>query len=165
MELTPFIDAERLEKDILINSADIDGALSTHASLYVFYATQAVNARRQYERVKSAFEILEAKLDHEHRIALKEENPKTTEAQIRSAVVADKRWINLQGKLIDAQHIWKLCEVGADAFSQRKDMVLEIARNARKEAEGQLRVLEKDAVNDAVTKKVRAMLNQPENVE
>lgn len=145
-DLKEFIDAAQLRKDVSINPEALDNDMMTHASLYTHYATQAIYARRQYERIKAAFEILEASLDDEYRRVLKEENPKTTEAQIRAAVVKDKRWSGAQGKLIDAQQIYKLADVAVESFSQRKDMILEVARDRRKEREGQLRVLEaKDA--------------------
>lgn len=161
MELEVFIDQEKLKDDIKVDMTDLDTAMLQHASLFVYYASLAANARRQYERIKSAFEILEAKLDSEHRLKLKEANPKTTEAQIKAEVTTDKRWVTLQGKLIDAQHIWKLTEVAAESFVQRKDMILEIARDRRKEREGQLRVMEESAVKDRIAEqmnKTRAAL-------
>ena len=153
--LKTFVDQEKLKADVSINPADLDGAMLQHAGLSVFYGTQAVYARQQYERMKSAFEILEAKLDNEYRETLKAENPKTTEAAIKAAVLQDTRYVSAQGKVIEAQTIYRLAEVAADAFSARKDMILEVARDRRKEREGELRVMAQDAAREMATRLVR----------
>ena len=148
--LDRFIDAEALKKDVSVNLTDLDSAMMTHASLYVHYAQQTVNARRQYDRLKNAFEILEAKLDAFHREKFAAEGKKVTESAIHSALVADPRWSSAQGRVIEANSIWRMCEVAESALVQRKDMILEIARDRRKEREGELRVLEQKGLRDAV---------------
>ena len=150
--LKRFIDADQLKSDVSINPEDLDTAMMQHASLYVHYAVQTVQARRQYERLKHACEILEATLDGHYRESLSEgAAKKPTEAAIRNAVVADRRWSSGQAKMIEAQSIWKLCEVAESALVQRKDLILEVARDRRKEREGQLRVLENQDMRDRVT--------------
>lgn len=140
--LNSFIDGDRLREDVAIDITDLDSAMVSHPSMYVYYATQTVNARRQYDRIKHAVEILEAKLDAEYRATLADEGKKVTENMVKNALVADKRWASAQAKLIDAHGIWKLCDVAENAFMQRKDLILEIARDRRKEKEGSMRVLE-----------------------
>ena len=154
--LKRFVDPAQLSADVQINHANLDNDLVQHAGLYVHYAVQAVNARRQYERLKSAFEILEAKLDAEMREVMAAEGKKVTEAAIRNAIVADKRWSAHQAKLIEAQSIWKLAEVAERSFDQRRDMLLECARNSRKEREGDLRVKAAEAQREEVMGMVRA---------
>jgi hypothetical protein len=148
--LKRFIDAEQMKLDVAINPVDLDNAMMEHASLYVHYASNTVNARRQYERIKNAVEILEATLDAEYRQQFIDEGKKATEAMITNAIKADKRWSSAQSKEIEAQSIWKLCEVAESALIQRKDLILEVARDRRKEREGQLRVLEESAMRDKV---------------
>ena len=135
--------------------ADLDSAMVEHASLYVHYASQTVSARRQYERLKNAFEILEARLDAQYREALASEGKKATEAAIRNALVADSRWSGAQARVIEAQSIWKLCEVAESALVQRKDLLLEIARDRRREREGELRVLEAKSQRERVDEILR----------
>ena len=155
--LKTFVDADELKRDIAINPTDLDTAMIEHPSLYVHYATQTVNARRQHERLKSAFEILEARLDKHYRESFAEEGKKVTENVIRSAIVTDSRWATMNARVIEAQSIWKLCEVAERAFDQRKDMILEVARDRRKEKEGAMRVLEqteaRERVLDMISKK------------
>lgn len=152
--LNRFIDPDQLKKDVSINPNDLDTAMIQHASLYIHYATQTVNARRQFDRLKSAFEILEARLDGEIRAEAAASGKKITEAGIKSAMVADKRWSGAQSKVIEAGSIYRYCEVAESAMEQRKDMILEVARDRRKEKEGQIRVLENQDIRERVTKMI-----------
>lgn len=152
--LKSFIDPDQVKIDISINTGDLDTAMIEHPALELHYATQTAHARRQYERIKSAVEILEAKLDAEIRTAWVGEK-KPTEAAIKAAVLSDKRYSSAQSKMIDAQHIWKLCEATESAFHSRKDLLLEVARDRRKEKEGQMRVLEGQEMRESVLKMLR----------
>ena len=138
--LTVYVDSDELKKDIAIDQTSLDSNMQQHASLYVHYATQAVRARRQWERWKAAFEILESQLDGKHRESLKESGAKVTEAQIRAAMVQDPQWKKCSAMVIEAQQIFRLAEIGERSFEQRKDMLLQLARDAAREREGQLRV-------------------------
>lgn len=152
--LKNFVDADQVKSDISINMADLDTAMIEHPGLELHYAIQTANARRQYERLKAATEILEAKIDAEVREKWVGDK-KPTEAAIKAAVLADKRYSGAQSKLIDAQHIWKLCEAAENAFRSRKDLLLEVARDRRKEKEGQMRVLENQQLRDEVMATLR----------
>lgn len=150
-----YIDAERLKRDLAINPTNIDDALMTHASNYVHYAVQASNARRQYDKTKAAFEILESRLDHRHRETLKVENPKTTEAQIRAAVVSDPVWSQGNTRLIETRAIYELAQDAKEAYMMRRDTLLQLAKDAREERLGQLRVTAMDSAKDRVMNKLR----------
>lgn len=147
--LNKFIDPDRLKADITINTADLDTAMIEHSGLELHYSMQTAHARRQFERIKSAIEILEARLDSEVREKWIGEK-KPTEAAIKAAIYSDKRYSSAQTKLIDAQHIWKLCEAAENAFHSRKDLLLEVARDRRKEKEGQMRVMESNMNREAM---------------
>lgn len=148
--LSRFFDPDQARKDLSFNPNDLDTAMMEHASLYSHYAIHAVNARRQFDRLKGAIEILEARLDGEIRIAALAEGKKITEAGIKSQMVADKRWSGAQSKVIEAGAIYRACEVMESAMCHRKDMILEVARNQRKERDGNLRVLENQDMRDRV---------------
>ena len=152
--LKVFVDPDQVKVDISINMGDLDTAMIEHPGLELHYAMQTAHARRQYERLKAATEILEAKIDAETREKWVGEK-KPTEAAIKAAVLADKRYSSAQSKLIDAQHIWKLCEATENAFRSRKDLLLEVARDRRKEKEGQMRVLEGQEMRESVMKALR----------
>lgn len=153
--LQKFIDTDKLKTDVSVNPNDLDDALMSHASLYVYYAEQTTKARRQYERTKSGLEILEATLYRQFREQFSAEGRKTTEKELESAIKTDLKWSAAEARLIDAQAIWKLCEAAESAFVQRKDLILEVARDRRKEREGQLRVSEANNLRDGVLSTLR----------
>jgi hypothetical protein len=147
--LKAYVDTNQLALDVGIDLTKITEGMQVQAGLYVHYATQTVKAKRQYERQKSHLEILEAKLDkHFRKTLINEEEDakgklvkkKPTEPQIRAAIVEDPRWIALNSRMLDAQEIYRLAEVAERSFEHRKDMLLQIAKDAAREAEGQLRV-------------------------
>lgn len=148
IEVSEFVNMEEMLVDVKIDITDLSGAMQQHASLYVMYASKAVRARRQYERFKAVLEVLEAQLDGQYRTTLKEENAKTTEGQIRAAVLTDTRWRAASGKVIDAQQLYRLADVAVNGFDQRKDMLLQIARDAAREQAGPLRVVTNVAAVD-----------------
>lgn len=150
-----YIDPDRLKADVSINILDLDGALMTHASNFVHYAVQASNARRQFERMKAAFEIHESKLDNKWRTVLKEENPKTTEAQIRAAVVGDPTWSAANSRLIEARTIYELAQDAKEAFVMRRDTLLQLAKDAREERKGDMRVQAETDARARVDEKLR----------
>lgn len=145
------LDPAQIKIDISINPADLDTALIQHPGLQMHYALKTADARRAYERMKSGVEILEAQLDSGYREKLSDSaGKKPTEAAIRNAVVGDPKYASAQTKLIDAQHLWKMCEAVESSFHSRKDILLEVARDRRKEKEGSLRILEDEGLRERV---------------
>jgi hypothetical protein len=144
------LDTEQIKKDIAINPTDLDNALIQHPGLQMHYALKTAGARRAYERLKSGVEILEARLDSSYREKLGDGVKKPTEAAIRNAVVGDPAYAAAQAKLIDAQHLWKMCEAVESSFHSRKDILLEVARDRRKEREGAMRVLDDTGLRERV---------------
>lgn len=135
-----FVNPSQFKKDASIDLANLNQDMQQHASMYVDYAVNCARARRQFERYKLVQEITEAQLDKQHRAVLKEENPKATEGQIRASIILDPRYKATCSRVIDAQLIFRVAEAGERAFDSRKDMLLQIARDAGREANGALRV-------------------------
>lgn len=140
LEVSEFVNMEEMTEDVKIDITNLSMELQQHASLYVMYASKAVRARRQHERLKIVLEVLEAQLGGQYRTTLKEENPKTTEGQIHAAVVTDARWRAASGKVVEAQQLQLLAEIGVRGFDQRREMLLQLARDASRERDGGLRM-------------------------
>lgn len=147
-----FINADVMERDVRIDPNDLDNEMIRHPSLMVHYSVQTVKAKKQLDSVKNLLEILIAQMDGEYRNMVDENGKRifTTETAIKNAVIKDQRYLLMNIKLRKAQEEFKLCEIAENAFSQRKDLILEIARDRRKEKEGQMRVLEQQALRDNV---------------
>lgn len=141
--LKTFIDVEQFKRDVSIDMLNLSKCLQDHAALYSHYAQQAIRANRQLEVAKKALEIREAQLDREHRKTLKDSadpKEKITEAQVRSAVVLDPRWRAASMRVVDAEEIYSLCQSCEKSFVQRREMLLQIAKDSAREAAGPLRV-------------------------
>lgn len=154
--LVQFIDPEEMKRATDIDLADLTGAMQKHAAIVVEFGVRSVKAKRQYEGWKNKLEVIEAMLENHYRKTLKEENPKTTEAQIRAAVVADPRYRGASDTVADAQEIYRYTEIAVNAMEQRKDMLLQIARDAAREQTGTLRVIQNQANRDRVMEAMQA---------
>jgi len=126
------IDPAQLKKDLDIDPSLLREECARQPGLYLHYANIAVRAKRQQDRYKTLIEMVEAKLDAEHRNTLQEEyegliaqDAKSrakppTEAQVRASIVNDARWKAAQGKLHEASYVARLAENAVTAMEQRK---------------------------------------------
>lgn len=158
--LTQYVDAEQLKADVEIDQRNLTGAMTSHASLYTHYAIQAVRAQRQYDRWKAAIEVLEGQLDAQARQAAAEEGKKTTENGIKSAIINDARWKAAQNRLIDAKQMKELCDAALLCFVHRKDMLLQLARDAAAERAGELRVSALTASTESSRERLLGLMQQ-----
>jgi hypothetical protein len=148
LHLREFVDAEQLKKDVEFSVHNLDEAVQNHASMFVHYANNARMARRQFERMKAAFEILESRLDAHYRLTLKMNGEKVTDKAIEAAVKGDPRWWAGQQRLIDAKAIYELANDARSAFEHRRDMIVQVSVDRRKEREGELRFRSEQAIAD-----------------
>jgi hypothetical protein len=139
--LSEYVNPDEFKADVAINMTDISTEMQQQTQKYAMYAMKSIRARRQYEIAEKALEITESQLDSQHRVILKEENPKTTEVQIRSAVVTDPRYRAASMRVINARSEHGLAQAAERSFDQRRDMLLQIARDAAREQAGPLRVV------------------------
>lgn len=163
--LKTFIDVEQFKKDVAINMLNLSVDLQNHASLYSHYAQNAIRANRQLEVAKKALEIREAQLDREHRKSLRESldhgsKEKVTEAQVRSAIVLDPRWRAASMRVVDAEEIYSLCQSCEKSFVQRREMLLQIAKDSARESAGPLRVVVNQSAQERL---MEAMKTNPQN--
>jgi len=158
--LKDYVDIDQLKADVEFNPNDLDNAVASHASMFVHYANMARLAQRQYEKMKNAFAILESRLGQHYRDLLVAEavSKKPTEAQIKEAIITDRRWMAGANRLSDAHAIWSLARDAKAAFEQRKDMIIQLSVDRREERKGQLRVFEaKDAANNVANARAAAV--------
>lgn len=141
-EIEKALNREQYNQDVAFDSGDIDGALERHVPLYVHYAGIAIKARYALDTVKHQLEIVEAILYKEKRAELLEGNPKVTEAQIKAEVTIDSRHRKAVKNVADATLLYKTAESFQIGFDQRKDTLMQLARNLAKEnTPGSLRVM------------------------
>lgn len=141
---------DEIKKDVSINLADLDSAMIEHPSMFIHYAMKTVQARKDFDKLKNTAEIRTAQLFTKHRLALIDGGQKATEAMVDAAIKVDLVYVKAQNEVIEAQAKWRMCEVTESAFVQRKDLILELARDRRKEQEGKLRVLSERASRESL---------------
>lgn len=134
------LDPEQVARDMDIDFSRLSEAMQKHSALYVHYANIAVRCKNQADRMKQQLELVESVLDGEYRSAMKEDNPKVTEVQIRAAVIKDSRRRRAHQMAIDADTQYRMAQNIERGFEHRKDMLLMIARSQLRESEGALRV-------------------------
>jgi hypothetical protein len=78
-----YVKAEIIEQDTQVDPTDFDNACIEQAPKFAYYAQQKAFAKKQYGRLKNAFEIIEAQLYDEYRTKL--ETEAETEANRRAA--------------------------------------------------------------------------------
>lgn len=137
-----YIDPEQLKQDMHIDKNDLQTAMLKHAGLYTHYAIAAAKAVAQHDRWKSRVEVIRSILDTRYRKSLAEQSDsKVTEGMVAAAVNNDKSMRAAQNMLLEAKQVKELCENAVLAFIHRKDMLLQLARDAAAERAGDLRIL------------------------
>ena len=141
IESLTFIDADQVKRDVAFDPANLTEVMSKQPAMFLHYSLLSVRCRSQLDRMKQQLELVENILDHEHRTRLKEDNPKVTEAQIRAAVVTDRRWRSASLRLIDAKSQHGFAEAVERSFEHRREMIKTIASQQQAEREGPMRVV------------------------
>ena len=154
LALVNYLDFDALMRDAKVDQAGLSDALAGQTSLFIFYARNAVLARGQYERYKRLVEITEAALNNRWRQTLEKEAESlgttdakgvtkvraVTEPMVRAAVLTDPAYKALTARLLKAHEYMKGADMGERSMETRKDMVLQLARDASKALDGPLRV-------------------------
>ena len=147
-KLKTFIDSEQLAKDLKFSQRDLSDAFVDQSALFAFYSQKAIEAQFQLDYRKTALEIVTSSIDKEIRDAAALDNEKLTEGKITSRIHTDRRYVEALMTVNEAKQIAGLCRVAPDAFSQRKDMLIQAGAASRKEAEGSLRM--RGSMNDVI---------------
>ena len=119
-------------KDILqINEATLTDEFMKQPSTYAYFAALSEFAVADVESKKLSFSVMEANLDSQKRLELKE--TKVTEAVIKSAIVKDKKYQLMAEELIEAERQLGILKALVKALEQRKDMLIQLGSTKRLE--------------------------------
>jgi hypothetical protein len=139
--LKVFVDVAQLKSDLQVNPNDLDDAVISQAPMFVHYAQQAALARRQWEKSKLAAEVTESQVDAAWRKKFAEDGTKVTEKMVENAVKSDPRVVKAKTQAIEARALFDIANDAREAYMQRKDMVVQISVDRRRERDGQLRIM------------------------
>lgn len=154
-----FIDPVKFKDDISVNMANLDDAFVTQAALFAHYAMQAAKAAEQVDNVKMLLDVKKAELYNEHREILFKSGAKVTEAMIDAAVITDKRYQRVWKAHNEAKGILEMVKASAEAFRQRRDMIVQIGTNAREERKGEVFIKSREAKEEDLRTRTRRVPN------
>lgn len=160
-----FIDPAQLKIDSSMNPANLNASFMDQASLLVHYGTLEAQASRQVDDVKLLLENTEAAVDRKIRDEAATTGTKTTEPQLEKLVARHPKVIAMKKALNEAKQIEKIAKIAVEAFRHRKDMLVQVGANERKEMEGEIvtRIRENNQVRDL--NNTAAVLRMRKNAE
>lgn len=142
--LKPLVDPIKVQHDLAFGELTVNAAMIKQASLYAFYATQAARADRRMMRAKQAMEIKRSEIASKVRTQAADENEKVTEAAVADAVNAHPQYHEAYNLYVDARFEADLAKQVCEAFRQRKDMIINVAKRQLEEAKGEVRVFDRE---------------------
>jgi len=138
--LEEFIDQEQLKQDISFSPDNLTDAFMQQAALFAYYATLSARAQHQADKRKHALEIVEAKAGLQIREAMAAKKEKVTEGIITSRVQLNDVVVKATSDYNEAKMIAALCKSTTEAFSQKRDMLIQSGADQRGERKGELRM-------------------------
>lgn len=146
-----FIEPQRAVQDLKVNEHNLDLSMMTHAGQFAYYASLAAKAQFQMDQLEQLRDIVAARLDKKIRDAAVVEGRKVTEAQVKAEIALEPDTIAINTAVNKAKMVAAVCKSHAEAFRQRKDMLVSMAINNREEKKGELRVHDKkDELNQQI---------------
>lgn len=120
-------------EDLFIDRTNLDGEFAEHAERFAYYATMAELAENRHNQLAEELKNLEARIDHEKRaqasqLAAADAKFKMTEKMFEHEIRLDKRFLEKQKEVQDARYLAKVLKNAPMAFSHRRDMLIELAK-------------------------------------
>ena len=139
--LTFDLDVEKFIEDTRVNELHLDECFQRQSSLRAFYGAKAAEYESKAQKMKSAFEVLEAKLFKKYRDHAAAEGVKTTEKMIENSVKLDPQWFAGKQKVAEAQRDSDILKALVLSLVDRRDMLIQLGADRRDESKGQLRMM------------------------
>jgi hypothetical protein len=155
-KLNFYVDVNQFNRDTKLTEATLDAAMMEQAGLRAYYGSQAANAEAQHARLKTRFDVLEAKLYDEHRKGLAASGEKTTEKMVENAVKLDPRWLKGKNAVIEAETIASINKSLVISLADRRDMMIQLGADRREEFKGATRILESQTERESLAARAKA---------
>lgn len=126
---------QEIETQLRVREPILDQQFSEQASMFAHYGFLAADAIHAAKMAKLHAEVVEAQLTNEARNNL----PKPSEWQVVAYVKSDPRYLEAFGNYHQLQHRADLVIVAKDGFAQRKEMLVSVGADLRKQRGGELR--------------------------
>lgn len=133
-ELESFLSVD--EHHLVIDETNIDRELAMMSARFVFYGERAVVAEREYDTLKQKLGQVSAEVEKKIRQKYKESGEKTPTIQaIDSEVSTNPGIVAMELQLINLKGKMNIAKVMKEGLLVRRDMLVQIANNKRREIE------------------------------
>ena len=121
--------------DVEINEGDLNTEFKSQASKYASYANAEAYAKGKAMTAKLRLEVVDAEMTKKIRERLLTEGTKPTEKMIQSEVILSPEYQAAQQQLIDANRDADIARGAKEAFTQRRDMLIQLGSAKRQEVD------------------------------
>jgi hypothetical protein len=118
----------------------MEDAWVTHHGQYAYHGVLVAKSTFQHNQFKDKLEKLEALLDAKYRADLLSRGEKPTEKAIDALIKSDKSWGALSRLVNTAKMYADIHKTNLTALEHRKDMLMQMGAQMRKEMDGQIRL-------------------------
>lgn len=134
---------EQLREDVSINDADIDGCMTSQASLYAHYSSLYAKAMYESGQFKIRADIAKARAYKEIRSRFIARATKYTEALLEAEVMLNESNIEAQELYNKYRMQETLAKEALEALKQRRDMLVQKGKSNLEERKGDLYLMGK----------------------
>lgn len=127
----------KVKADVSINDADLDGAMSEQAGLYVHYSSIFASAQYEADMAKNRAELAKATAYKRHRNRATARGIKVSEAMLEAEVQLDTEYQEALKVAAQSKLKSELARQVLEAFKQRKDMLVQKGVARRVELQGE----------------------------
>lgn len=153
IKVLPFINPTELKSDLQFDPSDLDNAMLNQAALYGHYAIMAAKASLQRDQMETRLDIIKATLSKKVRIALEASaKGRVTEAMVEQEVNRHRTYVSAKSALDEADSIAKLLQSTLKAMEMRRDMLVQLNKNAIQEFGYSSALTPKEEASEALRK-------------
>ena len=158
-------DQDTFSNDTRNDPDNMELAWINHHGQYAYYGTLVAKSSFQHSQFKDKLEKLEALLDAKYRNQILSEGGKPTEKAIEALIKVDKLWSRMATLVNTARMYSDIHRTNLIALEHRKDMLMQMGAQMRKEMEGQLRTnfamgasIEREELQDKIREKINKVV-------
>ena len=129
-----------ISEDLTISRETLNEDCISQSSLYAWYSVLAENARDERDRAKDKINVTDAQLDAQIREELTEAKEKITDKKVEQAVKRHDLYREAVNSHLQACHTFGILVAAQNAFGHRKEMLVTLAANMRREQDGEVSV-------------------------
>ena len=130
--------AETLRRDLAINDADLDSAMTEQAGLYGFYSMQYAKAQFEADQAKIRAEVAKARAHKDVRSRLISKGAKFSEALLEAEVTLHPEYQDALELSAKYRMRAEMLRQSLEALKQRRDMLVQKGKSRLEELRGEV---------------------------